>query len=186
MIDESWKDVEGYEGLYEVSNHGRVRSHKNKRTTAYKNGKTIERTWQPRVLKNKNPSGRDIRVALWKDKKPKDFLVHRLVAIAFLPKVEGKNYVNHIDGNPKNNNVINLEWCNHTENNNHAFDSGLIKTARRVVLVNKNTMEATYFRSASKASLFLGKNDTFVSNLIAKGASEYKGYDIYVRIDQIS
>lgn len=168
---EVWKEIVGYDGIYEVSNHGRVRS--------TKRGKV-------RYLKNKNPSGRDVRVALWKDKKPKDFLVHRLVALAFLPKIEGKNCVNHIDGNPKNNHVSNLEWCDHNENNNHAFDNGLIKTARRVVLVDKTTLEATYFRSASKASHFFGKGDTFVSNLIAKGESEYEGYDIYVRIDQVS
>lgn len=184
--EEIWKDVVGYEGLYEVSDYGRVRSHKDKRTTAVVRGKTVERAWKPRILKNKNPSGRDIRVSLWKDKNPKDFLVHRLVAIAFLPKVEGKNYVNHIDGNPKNNHISNLEWCNHTENNNHAFDTGLIQTGRKVVLVNRKSLEAIYFRSATKASHFLGKNDKFISNLLAKGKSSYKGFDIYVKIDQIS
>lgn len=169
--EEIWADIEGYEGFYQVSNHGRVRSMKR---------------GARKYLKNKNPSGRDVRVSLWKEKRPKDFLVHRLVVMAFLPKVEGKNYVNHKDGNPKNNHISNLEWCNHSENNNHAFDNRLIKTARRVVLVNQQTLDTYYFRSASKASHFLGKRDTFVSNLIERGVGEYEGYDIYVRLDQIS
>lgn len=55
----------------------------------------------------------------------KTFMVHRLVAKAFLPKVEGKNFINHKDGNKLNNHVDNLEWCTIKENNQHARDTGL-------------------------------------------------------------
>lgn len=118
-MNELWKDVVGYEGIYEVSSKGRVRTHKNKVTWSNRYQKW--RHWKQRYLKDKTPNGRDVRVTLWKNGKRKDFLVHRLVAFAFIPMIEGKNCINHIDGNPKNNNVENLEWCNHLENNRHAL-----------------------------------------------------------------
>ena len=83
---------------------------------------------EARYLKDKTPNGRYVRVALWKDGKPNYYLVHRLVAKTFIPVVKDKNCINHIDGNPKNNNVENLEWCNHLENNMHALETGLTTT----------------------------------------------------------
>lgn len=176
---EIWKDVVGYEGIYEVSNLGRVRTHKDKITFSNKHG---VRKWKQRILKDKTPNGRDVRVSLWKDKKPKDFLVHRLVATAFLPKIEGKTCVNHIDGNPKNNNVENLEWCTHEENQNHAFDNGLANTNQEIVLFNKITKETFYFRSKAKASKFLGKSHGFISDQIKKGKTEYENFVFFISI----
>lgn len=180
MEEVIWKDVVDYEGIYEVSNTGLVRSHKNKTTYSERHG---VRHWKPRILKDKTPNGRDARVSLWKDGKPKDYLVHRLVAEAFIPKVEGKNCVNHVDGNPKNNHVLNLEWCDHKENNNHAFDNGLIRTGRKVILLHKETNEALYFRSLSKASEYLGEKDTFLAHVLEKGHTEINGYEIFVKVN---
>jgi len=173
-----WKEIVGYEGLYEVSNTGLVRTHANKTTYTARHG---VRRWKQKVLKEKNPKGRDVRVTLWKEGKYKDYLVHRLVALAFLEQPVGKNCVNHIDGNPKNNNVSNLEWCNHKENNNHAFDTGLIKTARKVILVHKETCEPIYFRSLSKASLYLGFRDNYLAHVLQKGVSEIDEYEIFLK-----
>lgn len=173
-----WKDVVGYEDIYEVSNTGLVRSHKNKITYTERHG---VRHWKPRILKDKTPNGRDVRVSLWKNGKSKDYLVHRLVAEAFIPKVEGKTCINHIDGNPKNNRVSNLEWCNHNENNNHAFDNDLIKTGKKIILLDKQTHEPLYFRSLSRASLFLGHNDGYLSNALKQGINEIDGYEIFVK-----
>ena len=173
-----WRDVVGYEGLYEVSNTGVVRTHENKTTS---NARYKERKWKQRTLKDKTPNGRDVRVSLWKDGKGKDWLVHRLVGQAFIPKIEGKDSINHIDGNPKNNRVSNLEWCDHKENNNHAFDNGLIKTGKKVILLHKNTQELKYFRSLSKASHFLGRKETYLANLISRGESEIGEYEIFVK-----
>lgn len=173
-----WKDVVGYEGLYEVSNTGSVRTHSNKTTYTKRHG---VRHWKQRVLKDKTPNGRDVRVSLWKDGKHKDYLVHRLVAEAFIPRVESKNFINHIDGNPRNNNVSNLEWCDHTENNNHAFDNDLIQTNKKVILVSIETGEPILFRSLSKASEFLGHNQGYLSREIKKGSSIIKGYEIYLK-----
>lgn len=160
-----WKDVVGYEGIYEVSDLGNVRSyHYN--------------LYGPRLLKPKIGKDSCCRVSLWKDKKEKTWLVHRLVALAFLPIIEGKSYVNHKDGSRLNNHVDNLEWCNHTENNNHAFDNKLIKTAMETKLTDVKTGEVTTFRSMAKAGLFLNGDTRVVSGLLKKGITEFKGYEI--------
>lgn len=173
---EIWKDVVGYEGLYEVSNKGLVRTKEGKVTHSSLHGL---RVWKTRILKEKNKKSRDVRVDLWKDKKPKTFLVHRLVAMAFVENNDTlKNCVNHKDGNPRNNNASNLEWCDHTENNNHAFDNDLMSTNKKITLVNKETGEKHEFRSMSKAGLFLGKSDKYISAILIKGKTSACGYEI--------
>ena len=176
---EVWRDVVGYEGIYEVSSHGRVRTHKYKVTYTKHHG---IRRWKQRILKEKNVNGRDVRVSLWKDKKDTSFLVHRLVAEAFIPKEEGKNSINHKDGNPRNNYIGNLEWCDHKHNNNHAFDTGLMTTNRVVFLVDKETNEAKMFRSMSKAGQFLGKSHNYISRILKKGQTEVDNYRIFLAV----
>lgn len=161
---EIWKDIKGYENLYEISNHGRIRTHKNKTTWTERHG---TRHWKQIYLKEKNPKGRDCRVALWKDGNVKDWLVHRLVAYAFIPNTDkAKDSINHIDGNPKNNHVENLEWCNHKENNNHAFDNGLMTTNNKTTLLKLSDNKTFDFRSMGKASLFLGRNSGYISGIL--------------------
>jgi len=101
---EEWKYIEGYPN-YQVSNFGRVKS--------LKFGKE-------RILKPMVRSGY-LRVELDSNAKS----IHRLVCDCFHEKVEGKGKVNHKDGNKKNNNVANLEWCNDSENIRHAILNGL-------------------------------------------------------------
>ena len=98
-----WKDVEGYEGLYQVSNTGLVRSFYQD-----KKGKLLT------LVKDK---GGYLRARLYKNKKQTSFLVHRLVALAFIPNPENKTTVNHKDENKLNNFVDNLEWATTAENN---------------------------------------------------------------------
>lgn len=175
---EEWRDVPGYEGIYEVSNTGKVRTHKNKTTHSVKHG---TRKWKQRELKQKVSKDNCRRVSLWKNKKEKTWLVHRLVAMAFLDKPEGKDYINHIDGNRANNCVENLEWCDHKENNNHAFDNRLIKTGREIVLMDSVTRELHYFRSLTKASEFLGQNQGYLSSALKRGVTEIEGFSIFVK-----
>ena len=107
---ETWKAIEGYEGLYEVSTQGRVRN--------------IKRGGRLKAL-CKVAHGY-IAVNLNKEGVKKQYLVHRLVAKAFIPNPENKPQVNHKDGTKSNNSVGNLEWMTSSENLNHARDTGLI------------------------------------------------------------
>lgn len=117
---EIWKDVTGYEGLYQVSSMGRVRSVmrvvSKTNCTQKLNGKILSLTT--------NSHGY-IAVSLHKNKKRKTMKLHRLVAIEFVVNKYNKQYINHIDGNKTNNMPSNLEWATPSENNQHAYDTGL-------------------------------------------------------------
>ncbi|MDE6210088.1 MAG: HNH endonuclease [Lachnospiraceae bacterium] len=113
MIEE-WKDIVGYEGIYCVSNFGRV-----KRIGKYRNQVT---EWESnRLLKPAIKNNGYLYVQLCKNNKTKSKMVHRLVAEAFLDNPDNKLTVNHIDGNRANNNVHNLEWATYMENNVHSL-----------------------------------------------------------------
>ena len=113
---EIWKDVKDYEGLYQVSNLGRVRS-----ITRYVKHVGGKRVVKGRILKRTLSNVGYYVVNLWKNNKREQMLVHRLVAETFLSNFENHPYINHIDGNKLNNNVNNLEWCTPAENNSHAY-----------------------------------------------------------------
>ena len=163
MNEEIWIDIPEYEGLYEASSHGRVRSKEGKVTYSEYHG---ERVWKSRILKEKNPNKkgrRDKRVDLWKDGKPKSLLVSRIIATTFIPNPENKKSVNHIDGNHRNNHVENLEWASYNENSNHAFDNDLMPTNIRITLIRVSNQESHSFRSMAKASEFIGRNRGYIS-----------------------
>lgn len=113
---EIWKDIENYEGKYQVSNLGHVRR-------VY-SPCTKHKDTRYRVLKPVPTCGY-YRVSLHKNKVGKLFFVHRLVAKAFIPNPQNKPQVNHMNGNKADNSVENLEWATSLENNRHAFETGL-------------------------------------------------------------
>lgn len=111
-----YRDIAGYSGHYSVSNDGDVKS--NQRDVVCSNG-SIQRHLG-RQLKKELSKGY-LRVTLSSGNKQSRYLVHRLVASAFIPNPNGYKYVNHIDGDKLNNSVSNLEWCTASHNEIHSY-----------------------------------------------------------------
>ena len=112
---EKWKDIEGYEGLYQVSNMGRVKS-----LERFRKGKHNSLVFvNEKILKSRKDGGGYLRVSLSKEGKIKTFKVHRLVASAFLDNPNNLLEVNHINEIKDDNRVNNLEWCNKSYNCNY-------------------------------------------------------------------
>jgi hypothetical protein len=120
-MKEVWKQVPGFEGLYEVSNTGVVKALKRTWVT----GKNLTRNKDEHYLKPAMKQNGYYHVHLTKNGVALQVPVHRLVAEAFLPNQEKKKCVNHKDGNKTNNNLYNLSWATYKENNDHALKNGL-------------------------------------------------------------
>lgn len=124
MMPENWKPVPGWEDLYEVSDHGRVRSHDRVIHEVDRRGFARSRRKKGRILSlNLTGNGYPF-VGLFRAGHGKQIMVHRLVASAFLPNPDGKPEVNHKDCDKTNNHDSNLEWSTPRENSQHAHDSG--------------------------------------------------------------
>ena len=105
-MQEEWRDVVGYEGLYQVSNIGLVKSMQTWRGT------------RERILKEKRADNGYCLVEIYKSKERKTHLIHRIVAEAFIPNPDNKPEIDHIDGTRDNNKIDNLRWCTRKENHN--------------------------------------------------------------------
>ena len=147
VISEQWLPVLGYEGRYDISNLGKVRSLHHKSVKYLK----------PSV----SNTGYE-RVALWNGRITK-FSVHRLVATHFIPNPLSKEEVNHIDGNKTNNNADNLEWVSRSENQNHAIRTGLQPVIfndpshiKAVDMISQDGKVITTFHSAAEAERITG------------------------------
>ena len=137
-MNEEWRDIKGYEGLYQVSNLGRVKSLPRERRNRQGYYYTKEK-----ILKQTNTSTGYKKVELFNGTR-KSYKVHRLVAQAFLNNEYNKPQVNHKDGNKINNNVNNLEWVTGSKNIIHAYKTGLnpnMKTLNDDDIIYKYTIE---------------------------------------------
>lgn len=114
-MQEVWKDIKGYEGLYMVSNQGEILT------------KSYRGTGKSKLLRLFDDGRGYCMVSLYKEGKIKPTRVHRIVAETFIPNPNRFPQINHIDGNKKNNNTNNLEWCTAKENIRHAWRNGLAK-----------------------------------------------------------
>jgi hypothetical protein len=163
---EIWKDIKGYEGLYQVSNEGRVKAL----------SRVVKSRWgTPKPLKEKEI--REIvdslgysRLSLSKDGKVKAHKIHRLVAESFLV---GEGQINHIDGNKQNNHVSNLEFCTQQENNIHAQKTGLKPSKYYIPIVCNETGEM--FESQADLARSLGISGIMVSSYIRGNMKNLKG-----------
>lgn len=171
MNNLEWFPLKGFEGNYLISKEGYIKS----------------LLVKERILKpsRNNHHEKYMRVRLKNlDGKWKSYLVHRLVATTFIPNPLGKEQVNHIDENPFNNHVDNLEWATQTENSNHgtAIARTLAKTSKPVNGVNLETGEEVFYKSISES-----KKDGFRLDAVSRCCKgiyrQHSGYTfIYMEV----
>jgi hypothetical protein len=113
-------DIEGYEGMYSITNDGKIYSWKN-----CKDG-------NPKEIKQSKKKNGYLQVKLFKNSLRKYYITHRLVAKTFIKNPNNKPEVNHIDGNKQNNDISNLEWVTSSENQKHAFKIGKQKAIKDI------------------------------------------------------
>lgn len=122
MEIEAWKPVIGYEDFYEVSNLGRIKRLSVVRHMKSKVGNDTERVYREKILKPQKCTNDYLFILLSKDKIAKSFLLHRLVAIHFIPNPENKPEVNHKYGDKSDCRASELEWSTASENQKHSYD----------------------------------------------------------------
>lgn len=150
-MERIWKDIDGTNGMYQISNYGEVKSF-----TKFKNGD---------LLKPSNFSNGYLFVHIKRNGQRRSNLVHRLVAEAFIPNPERFPQVNHKDENKKNNRADNLEWCDNRYNNiygtknQRASEKNKISHCIPVVCIELNKT----FKSAKEAARFVNKSGTNIT-----------------------
>lgn len=171
---ELWKDIPNYEGIYQASTEGRIRTCEGKTTV---NANDVLRVWQQRVLKPKvgkrckghSTEKSDYRVTLWKNGEHKDFLVSRLVALTWVEGYKDGMTVNHIDGNSLNNAVSNLEWLSVGDNIRDGYRTGLYEKKCKKTSLTDGNGNVKFFQSQLCADRFLGRSEGYISMLLVNG-----------------
>lgn len=151
-MEEVWKDIEGYEKLYQVSNFGNVKSldhyaSNGKKEILYK-GKTLQQ--------QKHKKTGYLSVELSKNNKQKRIMVHRLVARAFIDNPNKMPCINHIDEDKTNNKAQNLEWCNHKYNNNYGENTKKLCKPVLQYDLNGNFIKEYYGANEASRQLKIG------------------------------
>jgi len=171
MKEELWRPVIGYESLYEVSNHGLVRTVEHRRPSGLWN--QSETVVRGRILKPCQNWAGYLRVRLYQEGRSKVFSIHRLVAIAFVPLTVGLSVVpsggrlevNHIDGNKQNNNAVNLEWV--TPSENHFHRTRTLKKGSGISSYKAKLSEEQVRQIRRMAAI--GKNSTTIASELSLG-----------------
>lgn len=167
-MKEVWKDIQNYEGLYQVSNLGRIKSFR----------KSTKHRWEDEyILKPSLANNGYCQVTLYDNTVRHKFLVHRLVAEAFLPNPNGYPQVNHKDENPLNNAANNLEWC--TAEYNNAYGTARVRITEAqshpVEQLSVDGRVIAIYRSASIACQIIGVKKSSLGYALRKGTN-CKGY----------
>lgn len=133
-MQEEWKDIKGFEGYYQISTHGRIRSVNRK---IYQPHNQKDSLYKSRIRKATKDKRGYLEINLCKNCKSKKYLVHRLVAETFIPNPHNYPQVNHKDENKMNNSVDNLEWCSAKYNSNYGCRNKKVSAARTNNMYNQ-------------------------------------------------
>lgn len=156
-LEEFWKDIKGYESLYQVSSWGRVK-----------------RVNTGRILKGCKNKDAYFYVDLYKNGSCKKYYIHRLVAQAFIPNPQNKPQVNHVDENNQNNRVENLEWCTSKENNNHGTHNLRVGKSNSKSIICVET--GVKYHSTKDCAKQLGLNRGNITNVLKGRRKTCGGY----------
>jgi hypothetical protein len=157
---EIWRDIQGYEGYYKISNYGNIISYEKKYWIKLNNSYGIKKEIKMKLrIKNNGYES----ITLYKNTKKKYCLVHRLVAMTFIPNPENKPQINHIDGNKQNNHVNNLEWCTLSENVLHAFNVLDSKERRNKMRINAINQQINNRKKITGNILCINTNEIYYS-----------------------
>lgn len=137
MEQEIWKDIKGYKGLYQVSNYGNIRS-----LGKHVNGRNSKRFVKGKIIKLFDDKDGYKIVNLYKKSKMKQFRIHRLVAIAFIPNPNNYPIINHKNEIKNDNKVENLEWCSNKYNCNYGTRNDKIRKR-----INQYDLQGNYIKS---------------------------------------
>lgn len=181
MTEEIWKFIdEDKQRFYQISNKGNVRG-----VDRYINKRHGKAFIKGKLLSKGIDKNGYVCISLNINGKYKTMRVHRLVANAFIPKEEGKDVVNHIDGDKTNNNIENLEWCTQSENVIHAIKNGLMThlkqnsdKQKKVVVLTDSAEDVFVFESLGEAGEILGVSQSYLSQIINGDRPELKGYKL--------
>ena len=168
--NELWKDIDGFNGRYQVSNLGRVRS------TISWNGH--EYVAKERILKpSMTTTGYHKVELIGANGKKKSLKLHRVIASAFIPNPMGYPIINHKDGNPLNNNIDNLEWCTQKHNVEHALQTGL----KSYKIQDDATIIALYGSGLSAKAIAkkFGVSTNTITHLLRRNNIEIKSIGVY-------
>lgn len=173
--NEVWKDIEGYEGLYQVSNIGNIKSLE--RDVVYSNSAIHH--YEEKLLKPSKIGGGYLQVTLSKDGEAQNVLVHIIIANAFIPNPNNLPQVGHMDDNKENNTIDNLYWTTAKENNTHNGRHLRVaeKRSKKVLQIDKNTNEVVAeFPSASQAARETGFSQGNISSCCKGVYKQAYGY----------
>ncbi len=158
---EEWRDIVGYEGIYAISNKGRVKNV----TTG-------------RILSPQDNGKGYFKIALSKGQSERKHYIHRLIAEAFIPNPLGKKEVNHIDSNPSNNTISNLEWVSSSENTKHAVYKGALHAwgnkSKPIEAIDIITGASKKFATISEAEREIGSRH--ITDVLKGKRHQCKGY----------
>lgn len=179
LPNEVWKDIPDYEGIYQVSNKGRIKS----LARIVGNCKRKDKI----IIPKDNGSGY-YKVNLYKNGKHKNHYVHKLVASVFINNENNKPCINHKDYNRKNNNVENLEWVSYKENNDYSYcaEHSALKNSLRVLVIDLNNNPIKMFASIHQCGRYFNVDASHISGIIRNNYVFRKQYRLYSAYDEHS